>query len=196
MWTEENVEKLKKLWDKGYTGGEIVKEFRGIFTRNAVIGKVHRLGLATRMKKKPRKAVIKKAVSSISAVTNNRFNHGPSASQITARMNGKSKPVVEETIAPQSLSFAAAYGVCDAVVNHEGNERCRFPIGNPDEDGFHFCTNHAQHGKPYCMAHCEVAYTSAYSGNWLDERREWAKLNPTKPFAKRILRKLAMRDLA
>lgn len=194
MWTDERVAKLKELWESGHSGGEIVKALGGVFTRNAVIGKVHRLGLQTRMKKKARKPVPKK--STISAVPKNRMETGPRAAQIIARITAPIKPLPKATDVAQSGSYPKVCGIPHALVEHEGSERCRFPIGDPDEADFHFCTNPALAGKRYCEDHCSVAYYRQSPRDWLEARREWALRNPNNPLAKKVLRKLAERDAA
>lgn len=194
MWTDERVARLKDLWESGHSGGEIVKAFEGLFTRSAVIGKVHRLGLQTRMKKKARKPVPDK--SSISAVPKNRMETGPRAAQIIARITAPIKPLPKATDVAQSGSYPKVCGIPHALVEHEGSERCRFPIGNPEHADFHFCTNAAMAGKRYCEGHCAAAYYTPSTTDWLEARREWALRNPEKPLAKKILRKLAAREVA
>lgn len=113
-WTDEKIKKLKKLWQKGCSTVEIAKEL-GI-SKNAVVGKVHRLELEARP------SPIKK----------------------------KAKKVVEHNSSKQQFT-----GLMDLKINS-----CRWPIGDPEEEGFHFCGKEASTGKPYCPEHCKIAYTS------------------------------------
>lgn len=193
-WTDDRVEKLKQLWAAGHSGGEIVKALGGVFSRNAVIGKVHRLGLPTRMKKKPRKDVTKKP--SISATGSTRLRTTRSVSEIIARTTVPIKPLPKGTDVPQSNAYPIVCGIPHAIASHEGDERCRFPIGNPEHADFHFCTNAAMAGKRYCEGHCAAAYYTPSTTDWLEARREWAMKNPEERLAKQILRKLAEREVA
>lgn len=193
-WTNDRVEKLKQLWAAGHSGGEIVKALDGVFSRNAVIGKVHRLGLPTRMKKKPRKEVTKK--SSMSASGGTRLRTTYSASEIIARATAPTKPLPKGTDVPQSNAYPIVCGIPHAIASHEGDERCRFPIGNHEGADFHFCTNPALAGKRYCEGHCAVAYYTPSTTGGIEARRSWALQNPRNPLAKQILRKLAAREAA
>ena len=150
-WTDERVEQLKKLWSDGLSASQIAAELGGI-TRNAVIGKVHRLGLSGRTK-------------------------APSASTPrprkprTTHMLRVSRPVVRGNTA-LAHSFAYDYEVEaeQAPVENvipmgqrrtllELNEQtCRWPIGDPATQDFYFCGGHALTTLPYCAYHSRIAY--------------------------------------
>lgn len=130
-WTEERVELLKKLWTEGLSASQIARTM-GDVTRNAVIGKVHRLGLSgratTSRADRPRRATIPKP---------------------------KPKPVVAE---PEMISEAKLPTGEFATVLTLSGTMCRWPIGDPGADDFHFCGNGTDGGAPYCEAHSEMAY--------------------------------------
>ncbi len=131
-WTDERVEQLKSLWSEGLSASQIARALGGV-TRNAVIGKVHRLGLAGRAgparSERPR-SVIHKSVVRVAAP----------APEI----------VEEEPIVLDDGHFATVLTINDRM--------CRWPIGDPSENEFHFCGHKPKSGSPYCEAHARKAY--------------------------------------
>jgi GcrA cell cycle regulator len=130
-WTDERVEQLKQLWTEGLSASQIARVMGGV-TRNAVIGKVHRLGLAGRAgparSERPR-----------------------SVSHKIARIHVPEPPVVEEDpIILEDGSFATVMTISDRM--------CRWPIGDPADGAFHFCGHRPKSGSPYCEAHARKAY--------------------------------------
>lgn len=119
-WTAEKIKQLKKLWLKGKSTIEIGKEL-GI-SKNAVVGKVHRLELAARPS--PIKRTQKQSTS-------------------------KAKTPKKEVIKPKNMTLM------DLKLTS-----CRWPIGDPKDEDFHFCGADTVTGKPYCAEHCKIAYTS------------------------------------
>src|SRR5712671_3169846 len=114
-WTEERVEILKKLWLDGHSASQIAKQLGGV-TRNAVIGKVHRLGLAGR--------------ASPSRSERPRMPMAPKAPSV--RSHVPAVPVVEED--PLQLEDGS-----HATVLTISDRMCRWPIGDPAASEFHFC---------------------------------------------------------
>ncbi len=119
-WTAEKIKQLKKLWLKGKSTVEIGKEL-GI-SKNAVVGKVHRLELAARPS--PIKRETKKSTP-------------------------PKQRIIKKDLKPQNITLM------DLKLNS-----CRWPIGDPKDDDFHFCGADSVTGKPYCAEHCKLAYTS------------------------------------
>lgn len=141
-WSDERVELLGKLWQDGLSASQIAKQLGGV-TRNAVIGKVHRLGLSGRgVPSSPRRAALK-----------------PPRPSRRARPTA---PVREpRPKAPPAPRWAARYvdeapGV--ATVLTLGAHMCKWPIGDPMADGFTLCGRRSEHGGPYCLEHAAVAY--------------------------------------
>ena len=117
-WTEKRIELLKKYWSKGMSASQIA-ETLGDVTRNAVIGKAHRLGLNARPS--PVKAPVEKK---------------PAPKQ--------PKPVEPSPKRIKLLNLT--------------ERMCKWPIGHPGEDDFHFCGAPSVAGQPYCEDHCRRAY--------------------------------------
>ena len=132
-WTDERVEQLKSLWTEGLSASQIARTLGGV-TRNAVIGKVHRLGLAGR--------------AAPSRIERPRL---PSAPRLNIRAHAPEPPVVEEDpIVLADGNFATVLTINNAM--------CRWPIGDPSENEFHFCGRSPKSGSPYCEAHARKAY--------------------------------------
>jgi GcrA cell cycle regulator len=144
-WTDERVEVLKKLWLDGLSASQIAKQLGGGVTRNAVIGKVHRLGLSGRAA--PSQPVRAPALRT------------PRAPRPVA-----AAPVRRDTPSIPTPPPAPRYYVTDtpgtATVLTLGAHMCKWPIGDPSSDGFSFCGARASEG-PYCVNHAQVAYQPA-----------------------------------
>ena len=132
-WTDERVEQLRSLWTEGHSASQIARILGGV-TRNAVIGKVHRLGLAGRAaparSERPRLSM---------------------APKVHSRPHTPPPPVVEEDpVIMDDGSFATVLTINDRM--------CRWPIGDPSGEEFHFCGRKPKSGSPYCEAHARKAY--------------------------------------
>lgn len=163
-WTDERVELLKKLWQDGLSASQIAKQFGG-FTRNAVIGKVHRLGLSGRTDPKIQRQTYVKASRPARPVA--------TASAAPRRVAEPTHTAVEKcgTLAPARVCEAIASPASQVVpvryveealgtatILTLGDHMCRWPIGDPSEDNFTFC---GRYGFPYCFEHAQVAYQPA-----------------------------------
>ena len=139
-WNESNVARLRELWDQGLPTAQIGKLLG--FTKNAVVGKAHRIGLERRPSPIRRTAVKpdrKKARSPIIPILN--FETSKTTD-------------IKETPRPQK-NFQPA--VKNLVKNHT-KRGCEWPEGHPDESDFKFCGKERYEDKPYCLDHCAVAY--------------------------------------
>ena len=125
-WTEDRVETLKTLWNEGLSASQIAGRLGGV-TRNAVIGKVHRLGLSGRAAPAKPKAVQPKA---------------------------EAPPVRERVVQMDPATFAGS----GPTVSSIGANECKWPIGDPATEDFHFCGQGAAGGKPYCAYHSQLAF--------------------------------------
>jgi GcrA cell cycle regulator len=152
-WTDERVELLKKLWSDGLSASQIAGELGGI-TRNAVIGKVHRLGLSGRAKspsstaprqRKPRSHTHMLRVSR------------PSMRGNTALAHAFEYEVAEE---PELLDNVIPIGQRRTILELT-EDTCRWPIGDPGSADFFFCGGPSLTGLPYCSYHSRVAYQPA-----------------------------------
>ena len=130
-WTYERIEKLKRLWDEGLTASRIAAEL-GEVTRNAVIGKAHRLGLSGRMASKSKN-------NGISIIRKKKINISKSQKVVDI------SPIIDEPMNPTSFQ-----NIKDGL--------CRWPLGEPEEIDFMFCGRNTNEGFVYCQAHHKQAY--------------------------------------
>lgn len=173
-WTDERVELLKKMWGEGQSASQIAKELGGV-TRNAVIGKVHRLGLSNRAattakadakpkaapKPDPRPKAAQKP-----AATEAKASEPPAPKPLPVRKQiipaGQPLPPQPSAneISPEALAKVSAIEKKAKKLSlMELTERtCKWPVGDPATDDFWFCGLPVQQGKPYCEAHVGVAF--------------------------------------
>ncbi len=153
-WTDERVEALKKLWAEGLSASQIAAELGGI-TRNAVIGKVHRLGLSGRAKSsssvsKPRRPRAAPSLSRSSAPRTIGATALKAESVPLPRPEARPRPaVVEELYIPPHER---------ATILTLTEHRCKWPIGDPSTEDFYFCGRKSESGIPYCAHHASIAY--------------------------------------
>tara|TARA_B100001121_G_C18282179_1_gene431250 strand:+ start:67 stop:567 length:501 start_codon:yes stop_codon:yes gene_type:complete len=136
-WTREREEKLKELWKKGHTASQIA-EILGDTTRNAVIGKAHRLKLAARAASKGSK-LIKKQTQENKEVRNEKF--------ISRKARFKSL-LLDKNFEPENPK----------TLEQLEDKNCRWPIGHPDEKNFYFCGRTPVEGFSYCKLHVLYAF--------------------------------------
>ena len=151
-WTDERVELLKKLWQDGLSASQIAKQLGGV-TRNAVIGKVHRLGLSGRAApSKPARPVFKAPRPA-----------RPVAQPVAPRRIVEPAAITLAQPQPAPVRYVdEAPG--SATVLTLGAHMCKWPIGDPSTDGFTFCgRRNGEHG-PYCREHAQVAYQQPQPG--------------------------------
>jgi GcrA cell cycle regulator len=147
-WTEDRVDTLKKLWLDGFSASQIAKQLGGGLTRNAVIGKVHRLGLSGRAApSQPQRPAFKPVRPARPAVP------APVAAPIARRV----EPAVQAE--PKRVVYVAEEPG-SATVLTLGAHMCKWPIGDPSTDGFSFCGRVSSSDGPYCVQHAQVAYQS------------------------------------
>ena len=137
-WTEEREQKLKELWGKGYTASQIAEMLGGGTTRNAVIGKAHRLKLAAR-------AVSKQCKS-------------PKEQDAASDLK-KQERYVSRKSRFKSLLLDKNFEVENPKKLEElSDKNCRWPIGHPDEENFYFCGRNPVDGFSYCKLHVLYAF--------------------------------------
>ena len=153
-WTDDRVTTLKKLWLDGLSASQIAKQLGGV-TRNAVIGKVHRLGLSGRAApSQPARPAFKAPRPARPAAQTM-----PSAPRrVVAEPAPVSAPSPVSTHQqPPSLPALRDEQPGSATVLTLGAHMCKWPIGDPSSDGFTFCGRRSSDG-PYCNEHARVAY--------------------------------------
>ena len=181
-WTDERVELLKKMWGEGQSASQIAKELGGV-TRNAVIGKVHRLGLSNRTttstksdaapktEAKPKAAPKPKPAAKPKADPMPEMKTEPAVPQRPAATPANRRAIIPagqplppqpsaNEISPEAL--AKVHEVekkAKKLTLMELTERtCKWPVGDPATEHFWFCGLPVQAGKPYCEAHVGVAF--------------------------------------
>ena len=148
-WTDDRVDALKKLWLEGHSASQIAKQLGGV-TRNAVIGKVHRLGLSGRAApSQPARPVFKtaKPVRSVAAPAPVVRRCEPAPAAVAAAPAPAAVALRPERAETPGSATVLTLGSC----------MCKWPIGDPSSDGFTFCGGRATQG-PYCATHAAVAY--------------------------------------
>ena len=185
-WTDERVELLKKMWGEGQSASQIAKELGGV-TRNAVIGKVHRLGLSNRTttgaaakaapketkaataapkpkaapKEAPKAKVEPKAeAATVQDKSDAPIPMSPARRQIIPAGQPLPPQPSANEISPEALAKVnEVEKTAKKLTLMELTERtCKWPIGDPATPEFWFCGLPVQQGKPYCDAHVGVAF--------------------------------------
>ena len=136
-WTPEKEEKLKELWKKGHTASQIANAL-GDTTRNAVIGKAHRLNLQARAKSK-------KSISKINVDNNN-------APEVKGQKLGR-KARFKALLLDKNFEQENPKQLEELT-----DETCRWPIGHPYEEKFYFCGRKTMEKFPYCKLHVLYAF--------------------------------------
>ena len=136
-WTEEKVAKLKELWGKGNTASQIAEIIGGI-SRNAVIGKAHRLNLSSKIKTR-------------TAASNQNFEKTIEEKNIKNRRGRRSKfksLIIEKDFEPENPK----------QLEELDENTCKWPIGHPDQNSFYFCGRTSLKDFSYCKLHLLYAY--------------------------------------
>jgi GcrA cell cycle regulator len=139
---------LKKLWADGLSASQIAAELGGI-TRNAVIGKVHRLGLSGRAK------------SPSSAAPRPRKARSPTMMRVPrAHIRGNTALAYDYAVEPEPELIEIPIEQRKTLLQLT-EATCHWPVGDPGSGDFFFCGGEASEGSPYCSYHSRVAYQPA-----------------------------------
>ena len=136
-WNEEKVEKLKELWGKGSTASQIAEIIGGI-SRNAVIGKAHRLNLSSKIKTR-------------NASSSQNFDNSSEENSSKQRRGRKSKfqsLIIEKDFEPENPK----------KLEELDESSCKWPVGHPEEEAFYFCGRSSLKDFSYCKLHLLYAY--------------------------------------
>jgi GcrA cell cycle regulator len=155
-WSEDRTEQLKKLWEGGLSCSQIAAEL-GNVSRNAVIGKVHRLGLSGRAKSPssaaPRQRKARPAQQMMRSVARKNSPYAQALEVIGEAFNPD--PIAYDNVVPMSQRLSSVVDLNETT--------CHWPVGDPadmhNNDGsFFFCGGKSLTGLPYCAHHSRVAY--------------------------------------
>lgn len=152
VWTDEKVKALVQLWESGQSITQIGKALG--MTRNAVVGKAHRIGLAKRASPIMRS---EKPAQPRQPVQRHEAVHSTQPAPRTIQVRE------EQAVVPAGQQNQLTPAMLAALTPTSG-PRCKWPIGDPKTSDFDFCSGVALPGKPYCAQHCAMAYT-----NWNPE---------------------------
>ena len=150
-WTEEKVAKLKELWGKGNTASQIAEIIGGI-SRNAVIGKAHRLNLSAKIKTR-------------SAAINQNFQNSQSEKNYKSKKGRRSKfksLIIEKDFEPENPK----------QLEELDENSCKWPIGHPNEKAFYFCGRSSLKDFSYCKLHLLYAYQPKGKKEDVSEKEE------------------------
>jgi GcrA cell cycle regulator len=147
-WTDERVALLRELWAKGLSASQIAVQLGGV-TRNAVIGKAHRLGLESR----PSPI---RGNGTGSRRRNRAIDRALEAKALRGTM--ADEEIGGEKIVPDGGTRASEPALPPLARKGGDVKECLWPIGDPGDTDFRFCEEDTVPGRPYCSAHCEVAY--------------------------------------
>ena len=153
-WTEEKVSKLKELWGKGNTASQIAEIIGGI-SRNAVIGKAHRLNLSAKIKTR-------------TATSNKNFENSIEENNLKSRRGRKNKfksLIIEKDFEPENPK----------QLEELDENSCKWPIGHPNEKSFYFCGRSSLKDFSYCKLHLLYAYQPKGKKEDVSEKEEVAE---------------------
>ena len=158
-WTDERVTRLRQLWEDGQSASKIAAQLGGV-TRNAVIGKVHRLGLSGRVLKPVEDAIAarRKPVQEVeieTAIAEVEVE-APEPVAILSHRPAPDFPV--PSVKPEAVALVASQRV---TIMDLRESMCRWPIGDPTTPEFGFCGARSITGLPYCTHHAQIAYQPA-----------------------------------
>lgn len=148
-WTDERVEVLKKLWDEGHSAGQIGRQMA--CSRNAVIGKVTRLGLSRRL-------TTCRLSGALSAKRRQMKQRRDDAKKKFERKTSRVEEILKsDGFVPPAEEFEIPLSERRSLMDL-GDHDCRWPIGDPLEADFHFCNQQRITGLPYCATHTKRAF--------------------------------------
>ena len=154
-WSDDRVELLSKLWGEGLSASQIAAALGGGVTRNAVIGKVHRLGLSGRAKPgagaaaRPAKA---RPTAAPAQLEGGRTPPRDPEQLMRPTLVADQRWEVDQVEIPESQRVS---------IMELRDSTCRWPLGDPSKPDFAFCGGRAVAGLPYCGHHCRIAYQPA-----------------------------------
>ena len=156
-WNDDNVARLKDLWDQGLPTAQIGKLLG--FTKNAAVGKAHRIGLERRPSPIRRTAA--------------KPDRKKARSPVMPKLNFEQIETPQENSLIKVNNFQTSI---KNIFNAHKKRGCEWPEGHPDEVEFRFCNKERFEEKPYCLDHCALAYIVPEK----DDSKPMARLNSIK----------------
>ena len=158
-WNDEKVAKLKELWGKGSTASQIAEIIGGL-SRNAVIGKAHRLNLSAKIKTRS------------SPKNYDLFNSSnkKNDNQVRGRRSKFKSLIIEKDFEPENPK----------QLEELDENSCKWPIGHPNEKSFHFCGRSSLKDFSYCKLHLLYAYQPKGKKDEITEKEEDSEFIHTK----------------
>lgn len=177
-WTAERVERLTALWKEGKTASQIAEEL-GSITRNAVIGKAHRLGLSGRpspIKKGGASTERKRAAKAEAKAAKPRARkpQAPRRAEPQRKQEKPSRGAAVVTLPPRPPAEDGAAVKCfgPGLSIMDLTERtCRWPVGDPKSGDFRYCGHSIQPGEQYCAQHAAIAFQAPQSRREQEQQR-------------------------
>jgi GcrA cell cycle regulator len=167
-WTEDRVETLKKLWADGLSASQIAGKLGMGVTRNAVIGKVHRLNLAGRVNtpraqttRTARKPAEGQTASAPRGPTRPSMPQTAGNTALKSFPQPQSNPRLAPLPEPKPLRLVESSKDGRITILHLSDKTCKWPIGDPQHEEFCFCGHGPRDGSPYCEYHARMAYQPA-----------------------------------
>lgn len=155
-WTPDLIKELKRLWNKGLTTVEIGNRIG--MSKNAVVGKAHRLGLEGRpspIKRDKKKEHVVAAPTSKKAPIAKKEKVTATSSILPPEPAFEPEPIVEKAVSKKKKHKGVQ------LVDLKPNS-CRWPEGDPKDPDFCFCGQECAPGKIYCEEHCAIAYSGVF----------------------------------
>ena len=153
-WTDERIELLRKSWEAGMTASQIAEVLGEGVSRNAVIGKAHRLGLQARPSPVRPGEVVLLAAGEMLVVDAVEIDAAPGEQPVAEAEPSLVVPI-RKSVRP--VTAAPRKPVRTTLLNLS-EKICKWPIGHPGDADFHFCGKPSQASFPYCSEHCAIAY--------------------------------------
>ena len=162
-WNEESIERLRALWAEGHSTAEIGRRMN--ISKNAVVGKAHRLNLTARPSPIRRDGPAVPRAAAPRRVTGSTLPPLPAtqaaaepAARLAAPRPAPLRPVARPAspIAPMAKAAPVLRSIAPPRLGRA--TACCWPIGEPGTKSFRFCDSNASHGKPYCAEHAQIAY--------------------------------------
>ena len=150
-WSAERVEILVKRWKEGLSAAKIAEELGETITRNAVIGKIFRLGLSNQRRNQQKALEAEETKVEVQDQTTETEPIEPASSAAETEPT-ELDPATIMALAKQAESTSPKLGVLELT-----ERTCKWPIGDPSKEEFWFCGHPSEPGKPYCLPHNRIA---------------------------------------